>query len=95
MIRTLLFSTLALTATALPLSAQTRPDLCKVQRKEQSKVRRPSVRASFRVPDRQAKASLRDLPVWRGAQVKPRSEWQGALERWRQRPAEARGASLH
>jgi hypothetical protein len=94
MIRTLLFSTLALTATALPLSAQTPTG--PVQSAAQGAVKGTArVKASFRVLDRQAKASLRDLPVWRGAQVKPRSEWQGALERWRQRPAEVCGASLH
>ena len=95
MIRTLLFSTLALTATALPLSAQAPTGPVQSAAHGAVKGRRPSVRASFRVPDRQAKASLRDPPVWRGGAGQATVGGQGALELWRQRPAEVRGGLLH
>ncbi len=89
MIRTLLLSTLALTATALPLSAQTPTG--PVQSAAQGAVKGTATvgQALFRVPDRQATASLRDLPYGEGRRSSHSRSGKG---RWNDGGKDRRGA---
>jgi hypothetical protein len=92
--RILLAATVSLAAANVPLAAQTPSG--PVQGAVQGTVKGTATvgQGIVQGTGQAGQGIAQDLPVWRGAQVKPRSEWPGALERWRQRPAEARGESL-